>query len=159
MDKVHYRIFRDFSGYAYWLDTYSEQGRVKKTFEGQLPKMLQPRILDAGCSLGHTTKDLLEIYPDADITGIDFDEETIIQARNTLPNCRFVHGDVYTYGFKEGFDISFFMNNLLFLSNNRVDLVNALKCAARTVKPNGYLALSADKVWAIFKRTPTLHHY
>ena len=154
MTEHNYRIYRNLEGVAYWIDTYTELGRVRKTFGEHFPQLTKPSILDAGCSRGYTSIELLEIYPGARVTGIDIDEESIAQAKINSSLCRFVHGDVYNFDFNKKFDIAFFMNNLLFLPNQGNVLEGALSRAAGLIAPKGYLALSADKVWALFQRNP-----
>lgn len=48
------------------------------------------RILDAGCGAGFTTRALAEIYPDADVLGVDLAEDAIAYATSAHPNARFL---------------------------------------------------------------------
>eukprot|EP00127_Corallochytrium_limacisporum_P002870 Clim_evm49s142 gene=Clim_evmTU49s142 len=55
------------------------------------------RILDVGCGCGHSTRSLSHCYPDAEVVGLDPDEESCEQARNdskNSPNVSFVQATV-----------------------------------------------------------------
>ncbi len=56
-------------------------GRLQE-LHSQLPEDLHPsRILDFGCGTGDTTKFLAEMFPQADIWGIDTSSEAIAYAQ------------------------------------------------------------------------------
>jgi len=55
-------------------------GRVAETFGRNLPRIKQARILDFGCSIGWTTIELANLYPDSSVIGIDIRRYSILDA-------------------------------------------------------------------------------
>lgn len=52
------------------------------------------RVLDVGCGPGNCTVVLRQLFPDADILGVDNSEDMLLRARADLPDARFLHCDV-----------------------------------------------------------------
>jgi SAM-dependent methyltransferase len=67
------------------------------------------RVLDVGCAAGEFLRYLRSVYPGLCMTGIDLDEEFLDKATKSVPDARFVRGNIQT---KEGlpdtrFDVVF----------------------------------------------------
>jgi trans-aconitate 2-methyltransferase len=62
---------------------------------GGLPPGPRPVVLDLGCGPGHTTAMLAEVFPDADVVGLDSSDSFVSEAtRAARPRCRFQVADV-----------------------------------------------------------------
>lgn len=48
------------------------------------------KILDVGCGLGYTTKELAEVFVEANISGIDISEDAILYASKEFKKCEFL---------------------------------------------------------------------
>lgn len=51
------------------------------------------KVLDLGCGPGNSTAVLVETFPNAQISGADFSEEMLVQARANLPQLEFIPFD------------------------------------------------------------------
>ncbi len=47
------------------------------------------KILDIGCGLGYTTKEIVDVFDGASVTGIDISEDAILYAKKHFKNCEF----------------------------------------------------------------------
>jgi trans-aconitate 2-methyltransferase len=57
-----------------------------------------PRLVaDLGCGPGNSTELLVERFPSAEIVGVDSSPDMLRQARQRLPRCTFVAGDLSTW--------------------------------------------------------------
>ena len=63
------------------------------------------RILDLGCGTGHLTARIAE--SGATAVGLDAAEAMVAEARETHPECAFVHGDARSFSFDRPFDAVF----------------------------------------------------
>lgn len=54
-----------------------------------LGEKIYSKILDIGCGLGYTTKEMAEIFDDVSVTGIDISEDAVCYAKNHFKNCEF----------------------------------------------------------------------
>jgi trans-aconitate 2-methyltransferase len=68
-----------------------------------------PRVIDLGCGPGNSTALLAELWPDADISGLDNSAAMIDQANRDFPERRWIVGDIAAWaaGAGEPFDVVF----------------------------------------------------
>ncbi|MDR2035353.1 MAG: methyltransferase domain-containing protein [Coriobacteriales bacterium] len=69
---------------------------------------ISPRVLDLGGGTGLSTAFLLQRYPQARVTLLDFSDEMLAVARERFsenPNINFVQSDYRSFAFEESFDI------------------------------------------------------
>ncbi|MGV6849678.1 MAG: methyltransferase domain-containing protein [Marinibacterium sp.] len=95
----------DFQNYGYWADgTQTLDVACDNLVQLLLSFLPEPpkRIVDVGCGKGAATARLRHHLPDADITGIDFSESQLSQARSKHPDLRFEHMDAGHMGLGEG---------------------------------------------------------
>jgi 2-polyprenyl-3-methyl-5-hydroxy-6-metoxy-1,4-benzoquinol methylase len=91
------------------------------------------RILDAGCGPGVFTMELAKRHPEAQVVGVDIDQEAIERAsrivrRAGISNCRFERGDVTRLPYREEFDLVVSVDNLEHIEDDVSALANL--CAA-----------------------------
>lgn len=89
--------------------SYDEGHSFVFEYGADVVELLEPergeRILDLGCGTGHLTARIAE--SGADPVGLDAAEEMIEAARETHPECEFVHEDARDFSFREPFDAVF----------------------------------------------------
>lgn len=149
----------------YWTCPESPEGRIKKTFGDNLPKIESGTILDLGCSDGKTTREIASIYPNSKVIGID-DNETYIQKAKRftkeIKNIEFRVGDFYNLDFPaDSVEAVFIMNNIYFAFSENLDcdldcdsitLKKVLPKILLPIKENGYLLASGDEKYLISRR-------
>ncbi|MCO8252220.1 methyltransferase domain-containing protein [Haladaptatus sp. AB618] len=89
------------------------------------------RVLDLGCGTGHLADRIAS--SGADVVGLDSSAEMISEARESYPECRFVHGDARDFSFSEPFDAVFSNAALHWVSEQ--DAV--LDSITDTLRPDG----------------------
>jgi trans-aconitate 2-methyltransferase len=72
-----------------------------------VPLQRPRRVVDLGCGPGNSTQLLIERFPDADVIGVDSSPDMLRQARERLPVCTFVVGDLSTWMSEPGTDLLF----------------------------------------------------
>ncbi len=94
------------------------------------------QLLDVGCGTGHWSSFFVQMgYR---VTGIDISPAMINVAREQVPQCRFIIGDVYELPFAEDtFDVTASMATLEFLP----DAAAAVRAIARCTKPGGSILI------------------
>jgi 2-polyprenyl-3-methyl-5-hydroxy-6-metoxy-1,4-benzoquinol methylase len=100
------------------------------------------RILDAGCGIGVFTMELAKRHPDAEVIGVDFEDELVKRAnlvaqRAGLANCRFRTGDVTELGLDSEFDLVVSVDNLEHVQDDVLALANL----RRALVPGGRLVV------------------
>lgn len=90
----------------------------------------QPSFCDWGCAMGNGTKILNELLSVENITGIDFSQVAIDQARSAYPTIRFIASDVMTDENFPQFDILFSSNTLEHFENPW-EILERLSCFAK----------------------------
>lgn len=90
-------------------DTYDDRHSFVFEYGEGVVDFLNPqddeRVLDLGCGTGHLTARISE--SGADVVGLDTSREMIREARETYPECRFVHEDARDFSFDDPFDAVF----------------------------------------------------
>ncbi len=90
-----------------YLKFEDERTRPPRDLLAQVPLSNARRIVDLGCGPGNSTELLVERYPQADVAGLDSSPDMLRKARERLPQCRFVEGDIATWKPEPGTDLLF----------------------------------------------------
>lgn len=121
--------------YDHWADfvlTYARDGGLNEP----------GRALDLACGTGGFTRELLG--EGWSVTGLDFSEAMLVEARGRLPGVPFVHGDLRTFDLGERFELVTCvfdsLNNLL----GAEDLGAALRRARAHLVAGGLLAFDVN---------------
>ena len=116
-----------------------ERVRLMRARLGRTPR----RILDFGCGLGDTTAHLAEVFPEAELVGVDTSASALEHARaHTDPErARFVHlGDFKPRG---EFDLSYV--NGVFHHIALAERLPAAQTLHAALEPSGQLAFFENK--------------
>jgi len=92
----HRRVAPDWSARQY-LKFEDERTRPPRDLLAQVSLRSPRRIVDLGCGPGNSTELLIERFPGAQVVGIDSSPGMLRQARERLPRCTFVQGDLATW--------------------------------------------------------------
>lgn len=99
------------------------------------------RILEVGCSAGHLSRLLLDLFPNAHITGLDVYKGAIVEARRRFPQLTFVVGDAHNLPFKTNtFDLVVCSETI----EHVVEPERVLHEIARVLKPTGRALIEMD---------------
>src|SRR5712691_5944851 len=90
------RATEDWSAGQY-LKLEDERTRPPRDLLAQVPLDCPGRVVDLGCGPGNSTELLIERFPDAEVIGVDSSPDMLRQARERLPRCTFVEGDLSTW--------------------------------------------------------------
>lgn len=105
----------------YHLISYTYNGRVRRNFENHLPNIKPNLVVDVGSSIGKTTREISDIYPEAKVIGMDvrgwplWISNLINRKKISESKIELLHGDGYNldkYFEPQSIDILFFMNTL-----------------------------------------------
>jgi trans-aconitate 2-methyltransferase len=80
-----------------YLKFEDERTRPARDLLAQVPLSEVRRAIDLGCGPGNSTELLIARYPTAVVSGLDSSEDMLRQARERLPNCTFVKGDLASW--------------------------------------------------------------
>lgn len=140
----------------YWLKDFTREGRVGYTFGSSLPEIHFGSILDLGCNIGKTTREIKSIYPDCNVFGIDIFPFRVEIANKYLSKNRCLVADGYQMPFADGtFQAVFAMNNVLTASleyDLGVKVLETLEEIGRVVAKKGYLLLSHDHAFTVLRK-------
>jgi trans-aconitate 2-methyltransferase len=90
-----------------YLKFEDERTRPPRDLLAQVPLISPKRAADLGCGPGNSTELLVERFPDAEVIGVDSSPDMLRQARERLPRCSFVEGDLATWMPAAGTDLLF----------------------------------------------------
>lgn len=94
-------------------------------------------VTDLGCGPGNSTELLARAWPDARITGLDTSEAMLEQARERLPDCRFVRQDIRCWQAETRQQLIYANASLQWLSNHST----LFPQLTRQLTPGGVLAI------------------
>jgi trans-aconitate 2-methyltransferase len=120
-----------------YLKFEDERTRPPRDLLAQVPLSTPSRVVDLGCGPGNSTELLIERFPNADVIGVDSSPDMLRQARERLPRCTFVEGDLSTWMPEPGTDLLF--GNAVF--HWVPDHPKVLARLLRSLPPGGVLAV------------------
>src|SRR5687767_13770566 len=88
-----------------YLKFADERTRPPRDLLAQVPLDSPGRVVDLGCGPGNSTELLVERFPHADVIGVDSSPDMLRQARQQLPRCTFVEGDLSTWMPQQGTEL------------------------------------------------------
>ena len=76
-------------------DVFENRGyqRIISEFVRYFDPQKRLKVIELGCGTGITTKALLQKFPDAEITGVDYAEEMLMLCEEKFPQVTLLHGD------------------------------------------------------------------
>jgi trans-aconitate 2-methyltransferase len=90
-----------------YLKFEDERTRPPRDLLAQVPLQRPHRAVDLGCGPGNSTELLAERFPQSEVIGLDSSPDMLKKARERLPNCRFVEGDIASFVPEAGTDLIF----------------------------------------------------
>lgn len=99
-------------------------------------------ILDVGCGTGNSTSKICQLFPNANVCGIDLSPKMIETARNSFSGISFLTGDgenLLSYFSPNTFDLIIYTASIFMMP----DQEKSLSQARELLKPNGVVAVSA----------------
>jgi trans-aconitate 2-methyltransferase len=90
-----------------YLKFEDERTRPPRDLLAQVPLDNPKRVVDLGCGPGNSTELLMERFPNAEVIGVDSSPDMLRQARERLPRCTFVAGDLATWMPQQHIDLLF----------------------------------------------------
>lgn len=113
-------------------------------------------LVDVGCGLGETIRSIVEEFPDAQLTGLDFSPHAIERCRSLMPEHRWDVADLSGDGFDASFDVVLCSEVLEHLD----DPAAAIGNLARLVASDGTVVITVPhgRVHATERAVGHLHH-
>src|SRR5215216_7336854 len=106
-DKAPYReAAEDWSARQY-LKFEDERTRPPRDLLAQVSLQSGRRVVDLGCGPGNSTELLIERYPDAEVIGLDSSPDMLRQARERLPQGKFIQADLKSWMPRDPTDLLF----------------------------------------------------
>jgi trans-aconitate 2-methyltransferase len=97
---------QDWSARQY-LKFEDERTRPPRDLLAQVPLTSARRVADLGCGPGNSTELLVERFAGAEVIGVDSSPDMLRQARERLPSCTFVEGDLADWTPEQGTELLF----------------------------------------------------
>jgi trans-aconitate 2-methyltransferase len=120
-----------------YLKFEDERTRPPRDLVAQVPLERPRQVVDLGCGPGNSTELLVERFPQAEIVGLDSSPDMLRQARERLPQCTFVAGDIVTWSPPPAADLLFANAVMQWLPNHQAVLRRLLE----SLTPGGVLAV------------------
>jgi ubiquinone/menaquinone biosynthesis C-methylase UbiE len=135
-DQRYEGDYMDADAYSTWVHEGLATQRVKQTLQ-QIPGS-PTRILDYGCGQGKWIPLLNELFPQAEIVGIDISEVAVEKASGKYPHCHFSAFDGERAPLADaGFDLVFSFHVL----EHVLDISTSVRDIARLLHPGGYACI------------------
>jgi trans-aconitate 2-methyltransferase len=132
----HHRATEDWSAKQY-LKFEDERTRPPRDLLAQVPLDSPERVVDLGCGPGNSTELLIKRFPHAEVIGVDSSPDMLRQAREQLPRCRFVEGDLASWMPEQGADLLFGNAVFHWMPHHAKVLARLLQ----SLRPGGVLAV------------------
>jgi trans-aconitate 2-methyltransferase len=120
-----------------YLKFEDERTRPPRDLIAQIPLARAQRVIDLGCGPGNSTELLVARYPDAEVIGLDSSPNMLVQARERLPNCTFIQGDLVSWTPPEHTDLLFANASFQWLPDHE----SVLRRMLQALRPGGVLAV------------------
>ena len=114
---------------------------LQRTLAGFEPR----RILDFGCGIGDTSQHLAEVYPSAEVVGVDTAAEAVAHAEETHGSDRVRFGRVSDLSPGDDFDLCY--TNGVFHHIPPSERVEAVRLVHGALAPGGRFALMENNPW------------
>jgi trans-aconitate 2-methyltransferase len=96
-DTAPYRAAADDWSARQYLKFEDERTRAPRDLLAQVPLTDPKRVVDLGCGPGNSTELLIKRFPNAEVLALDSSPDMLRQARERLPNGKFIHADLATW--------------------------------------------------------------
>jgi SAM-dependent methyltransferase len=119
-------------------------GRLRdltKILNGAQPR----RILDFGCGLGLTAATFAELFPRAEVVGVDTAAEAVRHAQSTYGSSRLRFGTLDSFAEENVFDLAYC--NGVFHHIPLADRLRAAGVVLKALKPGGHFSLFENNPW------------
>ncbi|HEX3936872.1 MAG TPA: methyltransferase domain-containing protein, partial [Xanthobacteraceae bacterium] len=80
-----------------YLKFEDERTRPPRDLLAQVPLARPRRAVDLGCGPGNSTELIVERFPQTEVIGLDSSPDMLRKARERLPQCKFIEGDIATW--------------------------------------------------------------
>ncbi|WP_180901110.1 trans-aconitate 2-methyltransferase [Martelella soudanensis] len=122
---------------AQYLKFEGERSRPARDLINALPDIAPRRIYDLGCGPGNSTELLKARFPDAELTGIELDDDMLEKARARMPDTAFEKADLVHWNPSTRPDLLFSNAVFQWVPNH----IAVLQRLAASLAPGGALAL------------------
>jgi trans-aconitate 2-methyltransferase len=120
-----------------YLKFEDERTRPPRDLLAQVP-LAKPRlVVDLGCGPGNSTELLVARFPQSRVIGLDASPDMLRKARERLPNCQFIEGDIASWTPEPHTDLVFSNAVLQWLPEHRPVMRRILEA----LPPGGVLAV------------------
>jgi len=120
-----------------YLKFEDERTRPPRDLLAQVPLQNPQLIVDLGCGPGNSTELLVARFPQAQVIGLDSSPDMLRKARERLPNCIFVQGDIATWKPDSNTELIFSNAVLQWLPDHQP----VMRCLLEALPKGGVLAV------------------
>lgn len=127
---------------GYWEEDCQELGQAARRLVARTLDDLGSRctqILDVGCGIGATTRQIRDTFPEAKVTGVNLSAIQIAECRQAVPGCTFLAMDAAQLEFDDAYFDALVSVEAAFHFNTRESFLGH---AFRVLKPGGRLAMT-----------------
>jgi trans-aconitate 2-methyltransferase len=120
-----------------YLKFEDERTRPPRDLLAQVPLEEPHLVVDLGCGPGNSTELLVGRYPHTEIVGLDSSPDMLRKARERLPACSFIEGDIAAWTPERGTDLLFANASFQWIP----DHAQVLRRLLESLQPGGVLAV------------------
>jgi trans-aconitate 2-methyltransferase len=120
-----------------YLKFEDERTRPPRDLLAQVPLQKPRLVVDLGCGPGNSTELLVHRFPQSEVIGLDSSPDMLRKARDRLPNCKFMPGDIATWTPQPHTDLVFSNAVLQWLPEHQPVMRRVLEA----LPPGGVLAV------------------